>query len=472
MSFLKLSQDCVASGKTMLDNLFIREFLPSCPESFCKVYIYGLFLLGQGDAAIEDLEKALSLNEEDVLKAYAYFEEYGLVDILSKSPLSIEYRALTAGAKPKKIRAGKYQEFCREIQALIPGRMITPSEFNEYFNLIETYHFEPEALILIIKYCTMLKDSNVSYKYITTVAQNWAAKDVLTLEACEMELANYKRLSGEIGELFKALGIKGSDKDISTLYDKWTRELGFEHENILYVARVAKKSKGGIDRLDELLLELFKNKKLAQKEIKAYLESKESAKECALRINRALGIYAQRLDTEIENYILPWIDRGFSPEALEKLAAYCYRGGYQTLEGMNAVVESLFKKGILAEESIDEYLARKVETDKFLKRILDLFKLSRNVNSYDRTNLSTWRNWGFSDDCVLAACEKCKSEYHPFREVHKLLAACMAEGVFTPEGIARANRRPAFAPREHEQNFSQRDYSREDLSALFANDED
>lgn len=469
MSFLKLSNDSVAAGKTMLDNAFIREFLPICPENFCKVYIYGLFLLGKGDAVPEDLEKALSLSAEDVYKAYAYFEEYGLVDILSKDPLSVEYRSVTAGVRPKKIRAGKYQELCREIQALIPGRMITPSEFNEYFNLIETYHFEPEALILIIKYCTMLKDTNISYKYITTVAQNWAAKDILTLEACEAELANYSRVSKELGEIFKALGIKGTDRDVNTLYNKWTKELGFEQENILYVARMAKKSKGGIDRLDELLLELFKNKKLSSKEIKAYLESKESAKECALRINRALGIYAQRLDTEIENYTLPWLDYGFSPDALEKLANFCYRSGTQTLEGMNTLVESLFRKGILAEESIDEYLAQRTETDRFIKKLLDLFKISRSVNAYDRQNLATWRAWGFSDANILTACERCKNEFAPIREVHRLLSHCKANGLYTDDAIAKADVRAPLASRL--QNFAQRDYTGEELDAFFANED-
>ena len=469
MSFLKLSNDCVAAGKTMLDNTFIREFLPICPENFCKVYIYGLFLLGKGDASPDELEKALSLTAEDVYKAYAYFEEYGLVDILSKDPLSVEYRSLAAGVKPKKIKAGKYQDLCRDIQALIPGRMITPSEFNEYFNLIETYRFEPEALILIIKYCTMIKDNNISYKYITTVAQNWAAKDILTLEACEAELANYNRVSRELGEIFKALGIKGTDKDVNTLYNKWTKEFGFEQENILYVARMAKKTKGGIDRLDELLLELFKNKKLSSREIKAYLESKESAKDCALRINRALGIYAQRLDTEIENYILPWLDYGFSPDALEKLANSCYRSGTQTLEGMHAVVENLFRRGILSEEGIDEYLAQRTETDKFIKKLLDLFKLSRSVNTYDRQNLATWRAWGFSDENILTACEKCKNEYAPIREVHKLLSHCKTNGFFTDAEIAKADIRSSFAPKK--QNFAQRDYSGEELDSLFANEE-
>ena len=468
MSFLKFSNDSIATGKTMIDNAFIREFLPICPENFCKVYLYGLFLLGTGETSLEELEKALSLTEEDVYKAYAYFEEYGLVDILTKSPLSVEYRTPTGGARPKKIRAGKYQDLCRDIQALIPGRMITPSEFNEYFNLIETYHFEPEALILIIKYCTMIKDNNISYKYITAVAQNWAAKDILTLEACEAELANYSRVSREISEIFKALGIKSSDKDVNTLYNKWTKELGFEQENILYVARVAKKSKGGVDRLDELLLELFKNKKLSSREIKSYLESKESAKDCALRINRALGIYAQRLDTEIENYILPWLDYGFSPDALEKLANACYRSGTQTLEGMNAIVENLFRRGALSEESIDDYLAQRSESDKQIKKILDLFRISRSVNAYDRQNLATWRSWGFSDAQILTACEKCKNEFSPIREVHKLLAHCKANGVFSEEGIRAADARASFAPA---QKFEQRDYSGEDLNSFFANRE-
>ena len=44
MSFARFSSDFLVETFTLVDNLFINEYLPFCDEKQIKVYLYGLYL--------------------------------------------------------------------------------------------------------------------------------------------------------------------------------------------------------------------------------------------------------------------------------------------------------------------------------------------------------------------------------------------------------------------------------------------
>ena len=51
------------------------------------------------------------LSEEEVRDTFLYWEEFGLVSILSEEPFSVRYLPLASGAKPRKIKPEKYAAF-------------------------------------------------------------------------------------------------------------------------------------------------------------------------------------------------------------------------------------------------------------------------------------------------------------------------------------------------------------------------
>ena len=44
MSFCKFSSDYLMESFTLVDNLFMNEYLPYAEEGYIKVYLYGLYL--------------------------------------------------------------------------------------------------------------------------------------------------------------------------------------------------------------------------------------------------------------------------------------------------------------------------------------------------------------------------------------------------------------------------------------------
>jgi len=84
----------------------------------------------------------------------------------------------------------------------------------------------------------------------------------------EKELSSYVSRSAEIEKILKAMSLK-KKPEIEDLnyYKKWTKELGYETENIIYAATKIKK--GGMKKLDDFIGELYANKGFQKKKSQA-----------------------------------------------------------------------------------------------------------------------------------------------------------------------------------------------------------
>ncbi len=481
MSFIRLSSEYSISSYTLVDNLFLHEYMPGCPDNYLKVYLLGLYFAGAGGVSntLENFCSRLSMTEDEVYEAFAYFEEYSLVSVLQRTPLTVSYSPASGlYAKPRKVKPQKYTEFAKQVQALLPGRLITPAEYSEYFNLIETYRIQQEALILIIKYCTIIKDPSISYRYISAVAKNWAARGITTLEACENELASFNAQSAAIGAVYKAMGLRGgADLFDSELYGKWTAELGFGREAIEYAAKSLRGKRPTMQRLDAVLLEYFRNRKFDVSEIAEYEQRKSALKDIAVSVNRALGEYVSDLTPVIETYVVPWTDAGFDGDTLAEIASHCFKVGVKSLPGMDLFVKKLLKLGVISKDALREYIDIQVERERVLQRILRTAGVGREVNSYDRDNYRLWsETWAVPDELILFAAEKSRG-LSPIKTMHRLVSAFkqggagtlsqagrIADGILSGGGYGSGH---GGAPKSSFEDFERTEYSKEELSSLF-----
>ncbi|NLK17674.1 MAG: DnaD domain protein [Clostridiales bacterium] len=477
MGLARYSREFARSGYTLLDNAFINEYLPHCPEKALKVYIYALFGLNSGSESFNSLEKmssVLELSQEEIIKAFEQLEEMGLVEVVSSSPLDVKYLPVSEG-KPRKIRPGKYSEFTKQVQTLLPDRMITLNEFNEYFNLIETYHIEPEALIMVIKYCTLLKGTNINYRYIVTVAKNWISRGIVTLAAAEQELCSYNRQAEEIKSVHKAMGYRGgADFNDTALYTKWREQYGFSVDTILYAARLLRQKKGNMEKLNLLLDEYYKNKKFSIKEIEDYNAEKQRYREAAFSVLKELGQYLPNVEPAIENYILPWMDKGYDEKTLRQIANYCFKVGIKSLEGMDKLIIRLHKLGLISLESINEYIEEQYHTEKTISEMLERAGINRQVNTYDRSNFRLWTvTWGLGEQLVLYAASCCRDYFNPLKNLHALLSYYKSNGIFSVEKAREVDVEAVLGGmKRKEQAMHSREYTREELNAMFTSVED
>lgn len=432
------SKEFYDGSYTGVENSFIKEYLAEANGDAVKVYLYGLYLCGNpnSDADIKDFSEALKISQEKVLDCFLYWEEFGLVSVLSKDPLTVKYLPIsTAYTKPRKFKAEKYGEFTKGLQALLPSRMISTNEYSEYFTVMETYSIAPEAMLMIVKYCSDRKGAEISYRYVIKVAKDFGIRGINSVEKVEKELSSYIYRSGEILKILKALSIRRQpDIDDLNYFKKWTKELSFEPENIIFAAKTLKKS--SMQKLDELLMELYSTKSFGKEEIANFASRKQAAYDLAIKFNKTLSVYVEVLDAEVDEYINKWLSYGFEEQTLLLIANRLFRDGKNTLKDADELIEDLRGRGVIDLSSVNDFFEEQNKTDEFLRKMLITCGVTRRPNAWDRQNLLVWKSWNFSEDMILEAAKLAAGRTSPTAYMNGVLSNWKNKGIFRPENAS------------------------------------
>lgn len=474
MSFCKYSTEFVASSKTEIDNIFINDYLPFADPMHVKVYVYGLYKCNDSSAfdnTLEAFAKHLNLSEDDILSAYEYWQEEGLVQVLKTSPIEVRYIPLNNVLSANKLyKSEKYSTFNQQAQEIFEGkREISKTEYGEYYDFLERFHVEQEALLMIIKYCVDSKRSAVGYNYILTVAKNWANEGITTTQAVEERLQAFEQKDSQVQEVLKIIGAKRlAYVEERALMEKWLNDFGFNLDVILFIAKsLKKKGKVSFERIDNLLTKYFEMKLFSIMEIETFEKDKQSLYSLAKEINKAIGVYYESLDTVVENYILKWFNLGFDQSVLLDIAYYCFKKSIRTLEGMDKTIAKFYKLGILSSQALKEYMDGILSIDDNIKVVLTSLGISRNVNYIDRENYKTWKeNWAISDELLSHACSLAKGKDNPIKYLSRVLADWHDKGIKTVEESKKTS---PISDSTHKstQNITGRSYSKEEINALF-----
>ena len=118
MSFCSFSKEFNENACTEVENRFISKYLPVADGFAVKVYLYGLYLCKkQEDFSVTSMAEVLKTTEEKILDAFLFWEDYDLVEVLSKDPLAVNYlSARSTSGKPKKVRYDQYGDFNKELK--------------------------------------------------------------------------------------------------------------------------------------------------------------------------------------------------------------------------------------------------------------------------------------------------------------------------------------------------------------------
>lgn len=444
-----------SSAFTDVENEFITAYMPYAKGETLKVYLYGLYLCAhpEQDKSLSEIAEALSVSEEDVIGSFRFWEEFGILSVLSENPLNVSYLSVknVYRSKPRKYKAEKYSDFTKAIQTIITERMISTGEYTEYFNLMETFGIKPEAMLMIVKYCVDMKGADIGYRYISAVARDFGNRGVTTVEKIEKELASYSLHTAELEKILKALSSrKKPDVEDQNYFKKWTEELCFEPENVIYAASLLKK--GSTANLDSLIMELYSAKRLTKSEISDYMQKKRGIYELTLKINRALSVYVEVIDTEIENYTSKWLSYGFIDDALLIIANHCFKSGKNSLRDMDELIDYLRTRGFIDVAAVNDYFEQQKTADEFISKLLITCGLNRRPTPWDRENLSMWKNWNFSEEMIMEAAKLSSGKGSPVAYMNGVLSKWKNSGIFTS-----AQAESSFVNGE----VSQEDYNRE-----------
>ena len=468
MAFCGFSQEMLNGSETVVDNKFLSKFLPEANGDAVKVYLYGLFVCKLGDekCTLEKFSAELKMEAKDVIDCFKFWDELGIISVISEDPFLVRYLPISS-ARPKKYNLEKYTEFNKSLQVLIPDRMITTNEYSAYFQLMEEYSIKPEAMLMIVRYCVDLKGSSIGFRYILKVAEDFAAKGITTVTKIEKELSDYASRSGASGDILKAIIPNGKpDIEDVNLVKKWMEDYAFDSESIIFVAKKIKAK--NTKKLDRELTLLFSNKKFSSDEIKAYYKERAAAVELAYKIDKALSVYVEVIDPVVDNYVTPWLNKGYDEDSLTFIADYCFRKNKRTLEEMNDVVEKMYKNGLVTINSIADYMKTIGVNDTFIKELLSSCGLNRKPTDWDRENLKVWRSWNFTDEMILCAAKAANGKNNPVSYMNAVLSGWKADGILSPDKIIGA----WGGKTKSNQSFKSKVYTQAELDGLIDNIDD
>lgn len=478
MAFCKYSSSLINQGTINLDIKFLNDYVPIAPENCLKVYLFGLLKCQNSasyDNTIENFENVLGLSREDIISAFLYWQDQNLVQVLETDPLEVRFLPTKDNIKNlKKIDNKKYASFVAELQDIISGRQINPNEFYKYIDFVESYHIQPCDFNMIVKYCVDKKGNNINCNYILTVARIWADEGIRTAEKIEEKIESLTLLTSDISQVAKALKFKGNlSIEHQQMYEKWTKVLGFNLNNILLLAKkVSTKTKNySFEMLDKNLTKYYELKLMSFAEIEEYEANKSDLINLARDINKALGVYYESVENEVETYVIPWLNKGFNDQSLLQIANFCFKSNIRTLDGMDQTILKFSKLGLVTMSSIDSHLSEVVATDKKIKEILTKLGIDRRVNSFDR---SFYRNWTYSykfgDDIIDYAITLSVGKNNGMQYANALLTDWSNKNLTSLSQVKKQTPKVDVSGNSFERkSFVVRSYSEEEVNALFDN---
>lgn len=237
-----------------VSSYFIEHFLKDANGAFVKVYLYALSLAHRGaDVENTQIAEALNLLESDVLQAFVYWkdkgmiiEDSGVVEFCDK-PVVLFSEQIIEQDEEENLKKAKYDsiELARRIgedQSLselvmlaqeLLSKPLTQAELETVYWLYDELGYSSEAILLLLDYC--ISRNKRSFKYIEKVAVTWHEQGLYTAQDIIEYINAEEEKSGYMYSIRKGMGI--SDRPLAKAEEeyinKWYETYGFSCDMIL-----------------------------------------------------------------------------------------------------------------------------------------------------------------------------------------------------------------------------------------------
>ncbi len=222
---------------TLVDNIFITEYMPDAPELAVKAYLYGLMLMACPHCNDSDIAAALAVSDSELRAAYAYWESRGVLRVVADEPMQVQYFNLKEYSPVGVTRSlpsdARYSAFIGSLQTVLGTRMLSGAELSKIYDWLDVFGFEQSAAIEIVRHCLDTKGARVSVSYMDAVARTLSGAGALTRDAVMEHFEAEKLLRGGAAAILKRLNKRRMPtEDELALYEKWTSGWGFEASSI------------------------------------------------------------------------------------------------------------------------------------------------------------------------------------------------------------------------------------------------
>lgn len=250
-------------GMTMIENTFIDQFMPTSSGDFVKIYLYLMRCAqsGQTDVSVGQIADALNYTESDVKRAMGYWQKQNCLELIEEADMEAQdLSAQVAPARTSPVQASfaqaassaassmqdafvpaaptqaaaasdvtvpglksempvsgsKITEFRpaakhskEDIRNLLFvaesyfGRPLSPNEQEYLVYFLNDLQMDTDLVDYLLDYC--ISSNHPNFRYIRSVALNWAQKGIRTVEQARAESSFCRK---EYYAIFRSLGIR------------------------------------------------------------------------------------------------------------------------------------------------------------------------------------------------------------------------------------------------------------------------
>ena len=332
---------------TPVENLFIVEYMPKAEAVYVKAYIFGLMQCTSTAAAELDVGAILGIDEAQIVEAFNYWQDVGLVRVVRGAPLVVEYLRPWQSASPASGMPRKYAALVAALRDAAGGRMFTGHELSEIYDWIETFRFTEGAAVLCVKYAIDKHGTKTKLWHMNRIAKLWADNAVITEQDAEALIIRLElRDAGAQAVLRRWKRTRAATEDELALYDKWTLEWGIEESVILSACSEATSAANPSFQYLDAILDTYRINGALTQEGAARLRMQRDK---SMELARALFARAdiKRAPTLAQReQIDAWSERWHMPAELLMLAADAARDAAQPFAQIKRLVTAWHDEGI------------------------------------------------------------------------------------------------------------------------------
>ncbi len=238
--------------ETRVENIFLMEYMPEANGLFIKIYLTALMFADNEEMSNERIARHLKVSEEDVLRAWNYWEEKNVIKKHytredDRFHYSVEFLSLrerlyspqAAGNAPAgnesyipDMNDQNIRKVFGEIQE-ITGRMLEGREPDSIVSWIYDSGLDPEYIVFVYRFCTEQRSSS-HFRYIESVIKQWLDAGIDTVEkAVKYQEETDQRIVCR-KRVMQALGFRRNPTESEAeKIDRWFGEMGFSMEKVL-----------------------------------------------------------------------------------------------------------------------------------------------------------------------------------------------------------------------------------------------
>lgn len=444
MAFCSFDESAALFDATPVENMFISEYMLRAPGDFVKVYLYGLMLCYHASErmSLASMARDLDVTQEEIERAYRYWEREGLVRRVGDNPVRYTYYnlkqiTLTRAEKPSEQLYDR--QFMDEVRRTLGAQTLSDNDYQTILDWVEVYELPKEVVIMLLTHeREKSRTGRVSFKIASHTAQEWAQSGVRTPEDAEKMVILTSERERELRRLLARLGMRRApSEDEMAMYKKWTDEWGFTPEAVQEACRETTKGTPTMAYLDGILLRQHQLGRHEAAQIASGIAGEKSERDFAREVFAGLGRTGVTPTAEDLSYIEGWRKDGNS-EALILLAvaaAHKRAGGF---DDVDAWLSKWKAQGLTTPEAVRASDARIKALNKQLREIYDAAGLEKKPNQPDRDLLCRFMGeMGMGMELVLLAAQYARGSGAPMMTVNRILADWHRAGIYTMEA-ARA----------------------------------